>query len=128
MRCWCANSNEVSMAWSNQQGNGIAPLIPFFLQDTIWWQVVQIHLSVIVMDNLFSHEDCGIMYNGTNTDNHLKIFCNANFAGDQNDCKSCTWHVFTFGNGAIMWWCNKEANMHNTFHHRGQISFSMCSN
>lgn len=43
------------------------------------------------------------MYNGTIINNNLKGCCDANFVGDQNDRKSQTWYVFTFGNVTIAW-------------------------
>ncbi len=33
----------------------------------------------------------------------LKGYCDFNFVGDQNDCKSCTSHVFTIANATISW-------------------------
>ncbi len=36
-------------------------------------------------------------------DNILKGYCDFNFVGDQNDCKSCTSYVFTIANATISW-------------------------
>jgi hypothetical protein len=44
---------------------------------------------------LHGTKDYGIMYNGTITNNNLKGFCDANFVGDQNDCKCCTCDTFS---------------------------------
>jgi hypothetical protein len=40
-------------------------------------------------------KDYGLMYNGMITNNDLKGFCDANFVGDQNDCKCCTCDTFS---------------------------------
>ncbi len=52
-------------------------------------------------------DDYGLLNFDSTMDNILKGYCDFNFVGDQNDCKSCTSYVCTIAN-AIISWTNKH--------------------
>jgi len=78
----------------------------------------------MVVKQIFSYlhgtYDYGLLCFDNMMDNILKGYCDFNFVGDQNDCKSCISYVFTIANATISW-TKQTPRLHFSIKHIGYV-------